>query len=67
MKSGEAGFRHSRTPQAVKPVSLRKVATDTSNRSESGPSKRSQRRFEEAEERRRKRKERKRAARSSDT
>ena len=67
MKSGEAGFRHSRTPQAVQPVILRQVATDTSSRGQAGPSKRSQRRFEEAEERRRKRKERKRAGKSSGT
>ncbi len=62
MKSGEAGFRHSRTPQTIHPVAPRtQDAGPTHQGKTAGLSKRAQRRHEESEERRRHRKEQKRA------
>ena len=61
MKSGEAGFRHSRTPQAADPPTPRVLDAGPSGHSKTGGlGKRAQRRREESEARRRKRKERKR-------
>lgn len=61
MKSGEAGFRHSRTPQTAYPATPRAQSGSPSGYSKTaGLSKRAQRRREESEARRRERKERKR-------
>jgi hypothetical protein len=60
MKSGEAGFRHSHPPKAVRPVIAKVEASGHSKQKTTGLSKRAQRRFEESEERRRLRRERKR-------
>jgi hypothetical protein len=64
MKSGEAGFRHSRAPNRVHPVIARVKQSGPSVSTQAGLSKRAQRRFEESEERRRQRKEKKRKSRT---